>query len=130
MLHFPGWHSIPAYRNITLSIRFPIFYTVLQMFTHIVYFWMKLDAGQEGHDQFMQGAKHLLTIEDLAQGYVGKPADTEKRDIVDDSYDYALITIFDTIEAHDRYQVHPKHDDFRALAPLWERVQIYDSTIL
>lgn len=100
------------------------------MVTHIVYFWMKPDIGQAGHDQFVEGARHLLSIEDLAQGYLGQPADTEKRDIIDDSYDYALITLFDNIEAHDRYQVHPKHDDFRALAHLWDKVQIYDSKMI
>lgn len=60
-------------------------------------------------------------------GYIGKPADTEKRAIIDSSYDCALITIFKDMEAHDAYQVDAIHDKFRELSHLWDRVQIYDS---
>lgn len=99
------------------------------MVTHIVYFWLKpgLDASEK--EQFLEGINSLLTIKSMTHGYIGVPADTEKRDIIDASYDYALITLFDNIEAHDDYQEHPTHDAFRELAHLWERVQIYDSAI-
>ncbi len=100
------------------------------MVTHIVYFWLKEGLDQESKDQFVAGAKSLLSIDSLAHGYVGVPASTEKRAIIDSSYDYALITIFEDIEAHDAYQVHPVHDAFRELAHLWDRVQIYDSEIV
>ena len=99
------------------------------MVTHIVYFWLKPNLDAAGKNQFVAGINSLLTIESLKHGYVGVPADTEKRPIIDASYDYSLITIFDDIEAHDAYQVHPTHDAFRELAHLWERVQIYDSEI-
>ena len=100
------------------------------MVTHIVYFWLKDGLDEEGKNQFVEGAKSLLTIDSMAHGYVGVPASTEKRPIIDSSYDYALITIFETIEDHDAYQVHPVHDAFRELAHLWDRVQIYDSEIV
>lgn len=97
------------------------------MITHIVYFWLKQDLDDAQLEQFVAGAKNLLTIEDVAQGYVGVPAKTEKRPIIDDSYSYALVTVFEDMDAHDRYQVHPVHDAFRELAHMWTRVQIYDS---
>ena len=97
------------------------------MVTHIVYFWLKENLDADSKNQFVEGVKSLLSIESLAHGYVGVPASTEKRPIIDSSYDYALITIFEDIEAHDVYQVHPTHDAFRELAHLWDRVQIYDS---
>ncbi len=97
------------------------------MVTHIVYFWLKPGLDQAQIDQFVAGAKSLLTIKSMAQGYVSVPASTERRPIIDASYDYALITIFEDIETHDAYQIHPTHDAFRELAHLWERVQIYDS---
>lgn len=99
------------------------------MVTHIVYFWLKPGLDDSEKKQFIEGINSLLTIPSMAHGYIGVPADTEKRDIIDASYDYALITLFENIEAHDDYQVHPTHDDFRELAHLWERVQIYDAAI-
>ena len=97
------------------------------MITHIVYFWLKPGLDQEHKDQFIAGAKSLLTIESLAHGYVGVPASTERRPIIDSSYNYSLITVFEDMAAHDIYQEHPTHDTFRELAHLWDRVQIYDS---
>lgn len=97
------------------------------MVTHVVYFWLKPDLDQASKNQFVEGAKSLLQIESMAHGYLGVPASTEKRAIIDDSYDYSLVTVFNDIEAHDAYQVHPIHDTFRELAHLWDRVQIYDS---
>ncbi len=99
------------------------------MVTHIVYFWLKPDLDETSKKKFIEGINSLLTIKSMAHGYIGVPADTEKRPIIDSSYDYALITVFDSIEAHDDYQVHPTHDAFRELANLWDRVQIYDSAI-
>jgi hypothetical protein len=89
---------------------------------------MKPGLSEEEVQTFIGGAKSLLTIETVKGGYVGKPASTEVRPIIDSSYSYSLIVMFDDIAGHDVYQVHPVHDAFRELAHLWERVQIYDST--
>lgn len=124
---FRGWLSIYTTRNITLESIVQPSHDSSSMITHIVYFWLKPDLDQDSINQFIEGAKSLLSIDALASGYVGVPADTEKRPIIDSSYDYSLITVFKNMEDHDIYQVHPTHDAFRELAHLWDRVQIYDS---
>ena len=97
------------------------------MVLHSVYFWLNKGLSAEDIDRFVHGAKSLIDIESVASGYVGKPASTESRPIIDESYDYSLIVLFDDIESHDAYQAHPIHDAFRELAHLWDRVQIYDT---
>jgi hypothetical protein len=57
---------------------------------------------------------------------VGTPASTN-RPIIDRTYSYALILVFENKEDHDVYQEHPVHDEFRALEDHWLRVQIYDT---
>ena len=99
------------------------------MLIHSVYFWLEPNLSKQDIDKFWDGVSSLLTISSLKSGYVGVPADTEKRAIIDDTYDCALITLFENREAHDAYQVDPIHDKFRELSHLWDRAQIYDSQI-
>ena len=97
------------------------------MLIHSVYFWLKQDLSEQETSAFWEGVSSLLTIESLETGYIGKPADTEKRPIIDDTFSCALITFFKGQKEHDAYQVDPIHDQFRELSHLWERVQIYDT---
>ncbi len=100
------------------------------MIIHSVYFWLKPGLSDADVARFVDGAQRLLTIETVKGGYVGTPAATERRPIIDSSYSYSLIVICDDIAGHDVYQEHPVHDAFRELAHLWDRVQIYDTTTL
>lgn len=97
------------------------------MLIHSVYFWLRTDLSASEVQQFWEGVSSLLKIDTVENGFVGKPADTEKRPIIDDSYSCALIVMFKDKAAHDAYQVDGIHDSFRELSHLWERVQIYDS---
>lgn len=97
------------------------------MFVHSVYFWLRDDLTAAERAEFVDGVHSLATIESVRHGYVGVPADTE-RAIIDRSYSYALVAVFDDVEGQDAYQVHPVHDRFRErCAPFWQRVVIYDS---
>lgn len=96
------------------------------MIIHTVFFWLKDDITPAEIVTFEAGARRLLTIKSVVGGYVGKPAGTEPRPIIDRSYDYALIVHCNDLAGHDAYQVDPIHDAFRELASLWTRVQIYD----
>lgn len=98
------------------------------MFIHSVYFWLKPDLTSEQQAAFDAGARSLTTIETVRQGYVGRPAATD-REIIDRSYSCALVLIFDDQEGHNRYQVHAVHDRFREqCSPFWSKVLIYDAT--
>ena len=96
------------------------------MLIHSVYFWLKEDITDDEVRAFEIGAESLLDIESVAAGYFGEPAPTESRPIIEQSYDYGLVVIFNTVEDHDSYQTDPVHDAFRELSDLWTRVRIYD----
>ena len=98
------------------------------MLVHTVYFWLKSGLSEGDRQQFQDGVESLATIESAEQVLVGTPAATNKRPVVDDTYDCGLTVILKDIPAHDLYQDDPIHHKFIAdCNHLWERVQIYDA---
>ena len=96
------------------------------MFVHCVYFWLKEDLTAAEKRQFTEGLNSLLTIGSVQHGYLGVPAPTN-RPIIDRSYSYALVAVFDGQAEHDAYQEDPIHDRFRdSCASFWRDVKIYD----
>ena len=97
------------------------------MLIHSVYFWLKQDPDPALASRFEDGLRRLTTIADVQTAYIGRPERTPKRAVIDDSYSWALIATFADIEAHNRYQAHPIHEEFvRELSANWLRVQVYD----
>lgn len=97
------------------------------MFVHAVYFWGKPGLTTADKQAWEKGLQTLPTIETVEQGYVGIPADTH-RDVVENTYSYALVLLFRDKHAHDKYQVHPVHQRFVAdCARYWQKVRVHDS---
>lgn len=97
------------------------------MLSHIVVFWLKEDLTDDQRSAFKEGLLSLKAIESTRGVYIGAPADTGDRPVIDKSYSLALTVLFDSIKDHDAYQVHPLHQAFVGrFAPLWSRVLIYD----
>ena len=97
------------------------------MFVHAVYFWLRDDLTAAERQTYLEGVRSLLTIPDVAHGWLGTPAGTD-RPIIERGYSYALTVVFADEAAHDRYQVHPVHDRFReTCGTFWSRVLIFDS---
>lgn len=98
------------------------------MLVHTVYFWLKPELTDAQRADFRRATEGLVKCKGVEQLFVGKPAATGKRAIIDDSYTFALTVICKDIAGHDAYQVDPLHDDFRnTYKPFWTRVQIYDA---
>jgi hypothetical protein len=75
---------------------------------------------------FEQGLAGLAQDPEIKYAHFGRPAGTE-RDVVDNSYAYGLVFLFEDKAAHDRYQISPIHQKFvEAHLPKWERVVVYD----
>jgi hypothetical protein len=97
------------------------------MFVHSVYFWLRDDLSPSATKTFVEGIRSLCTIETVQQGFVGVPASTN-REIIDQSYSYALVVSFADEAGHDAYQVHPVHDTFRErCGGSWKKIIIYDA---
>lgn len=97
------------------------------MFVHHVFFWMKDDITSGGIITFENGVNTLPKIKLVKFGDVGKPASTN-RPVIEKSYAYSLLLVFEDKAAHDEYQAHPVHLKFvEDCSMLWERVLVYDS---
>ena len=96
------------------------------MHIHNVYFWLKQDLDRAAVDAFEQGLAELAGDPEIKSGYFGRPAGTE-RDVVENSYDYGLVFLFEDRAAHDRYQAGAVHQKFiDAHLAKWARVVVYD----
>lgn len=97
------------------------------MLTHHVLFWLKADTSEEQKTAFRAGLESLKKVETIQSMYVGVPSPIS-RAVVDTTYTYSLLIIFNDLAGHDVYQVHPVHkaflDEFRSL---FEKVVIYDA---
>ena len=97
------------------------------MFVHHVFFWLKDDLSATDIQNFEEGVKSLLKIEAVKFGDIGKPASAEKP-VIDSSYSYSLLTVFDNKQGHDLYQPHETHKRFlERFSPFYKKVLIYDS---
>lgn len=98
-----------------------------QMFVHHVFFWLKEPENKEAMDSLRLGLQRLVTIETIRYTHIGVPADTN-REVIDSSYQFSLLLIFENKEGQDIYQEHEKHKTFIAdCSDLWEKVLVYDS---
>ena len=99
-------------------------------FIHTVFFWMKEDMTEAEHEQFQAGLQSLSKVESVKRFHWGKPADSERREVVDHSFDYALIIHFADQAGHDAYQPHEIHQAFVANnSSLWTQVKVYDTKV-
>ncbi|MBK1832532.1 Dabb family protein [Roseibacillus ishigakijimensis] len=95
---------------------------------HHVYFWLKEEKQDaENRAAFEKGLDNLFKIAGVAGGTWAVPADTAVRPVTEKSWHYALSMKFDTMEAHDAYQVDPDHDVFiDQFKSWWDKVQVMD----
>ena len=98
------------------------------MLVHTVYFWLKPELTAAQRADFRAGVESLAGIAAVEAVYVGSPAATEKRPIIDDSYSVALTVLCKDLAAQNAYQIDPLHLAFvNTFKSFWNRVQIYDA---
>lgn len=95
-----------------------------QKMIHQVFFWL---ADKEGAEAFKKEAAVLGKCKTVAKFYMGTPAPTERRDVVDHSFQVACTLFFDSIEDQDYYQTDPLHLAFiEKNSKKWTQVKVYD----
>lgn len=99
------------------------------MITHHVLFWLKPEITEQQKTEFKKGLESLQAVESIQAIYVGSPVPEINRPVVDSSYSFSLVIVFNDLAGHDVYQVHPVHkgflDNFRTF---WDKVVIYDAS--
>jgi hypothetical protein len=97
------------------------------MLIHNVFFLLKTNLDEEALASFEQGLDALVHDSAAKGGHYGKPAATPVREVIESSYTYGLILVFEDMAGHDRYQVGDVHKEFLAAhAAKWDRVRVYD----
>ncbi len=98
------------------------------MLVHTVFFWLKPDLSPAQRAEFRRAVESLAGIKAVESVYVGTPAPTQKRPVIDDTYSVALTVLCKDVAAQDAYQVDPLHLKFvENFKSYWVRVQIYDA---
>jgi hypothetical protein len=100
------------------------------MLAHMVYFTLK-DRSPAAIETMVQACQKYL------KGHPGEvffAAGTVVPDLTrpvnQTDFDVALQVVFDSREAHDAYQVAPRHNQFiEENKPNWERVRVFDSYV-
>ncbi len=95
---------------------------------HHVFFWLKNPASVADRDKLVEGVKTLSKIETVHALRVGVVAATEKRPVVDTSWQVSELIFFTDLAGQATYQTHPVHLDFiKNYGHLWEKVIVYDA---
>ena len=95
---------------------------------HHVFFWLKNPSSKEDLNKLVEGLQTLKKIETVRKIHIGVPASTEKRPVVDNSFNASELLFFDDLAGQKSYQDHPIHLKFvENCSHLWEKVIVYDS---
>ena len=97
---------------------------------HMVYFTLK-DHSPAAIEKMLQACKtHLSGHEGTVFFGVGTVVPDLAREVNQRDFHIALQLVFESREAHDRYQVHERHERFIAEnRGNWERVRVFDANV-
>ena len=99
-----------------------------KLLLHQVFFWLKNPDSIEDREQLVKGIRCLAAIETVCRLHVGLLASTEKRDVVDTSWQVNELLFFKDTKGQKEYQDHPLHHAFiDTCSHLWSRVLVYDA---
>lgn len=97
------------------------------MLIHNVFFWLREGTTAAEVKEFEAGLRALTTDPGVRTGYFGPPGATAPRPVVETTYSYGLVLVFDDVAAEGRYQNAPVHVKFlQDHKPKFERVVVYD----
>ena len=98
---------------------------------HLVHFWLKEEYNTpELREKFEQSLAELCKCPLASKSSWGRPAKVKERPVLEISWDYNLVTYFDSVQVHDEYQVCPVHVKFiEDCKHLWEKVLVIDSEL-
>ncbi|RZK51920.1 MAG: Dabb family protein [Pedobacter sp.] len=98
--------------------------------THYVLFWLKKDLSEQQIKDFAGFFELLKAIPVVKTLRYGRPAKTNVREVVDNSFSYNLVATFKNLQDINVYETHPIHlDAIKKYSFLWEKVVVHDSVI-
>ncbi len=113
----------------SLLTAYPHLFTLQsKALVHHVFFWLKQPGSVTDRKKLVEGLLTLKAIPTIKELHIGYPASTEKREVVDNSWDVSELMFFDDLDGQKVYQDHPIHQAFvQNHSHLWARVVVYDA---
>lgn len=98
---------------------------------HIVVVWLKQHGDQNARRQYIEASKKLAKLPGLLAYNIGIPANIKRERPspgVDDTYDIAISSTFDSQQALEDYSKNLEHNKIieEDLKPLVDRYKVYD----
>ncbi len=98
---------------------------------HHVFFWLKKPNSEADKQELLSGLKTLEAIPVVRQIHIGFLASTDKREVVDTSWQVSELLYFDNEVDQKIYQDHPIHQTFvKNYSHLWQKVVVYDMVVV
>lgn len=101
-----------------------------KVIAHYVLFWLKENLSEQekiGFTGFFEELRKVSTIKSLQYG---APANTTKRDVVDNSFSYNLLVHFKNMDDLNTYETHPIHlKAIEKYSKYWDKVVVHDSIL-
>ncbi len=100
---------------------------IKENFIHHVYFWMHHPDNREERNALLTGLQKLSTVPVIQAFHIGIAA-TTNRDVIETSYSFSWLAVFNSLEDQEMYQTHRIHLEFiKDCSHLWNKVIVYDS---
>lgn len=97
---------------------------------HAVYFWLKEGLSEEEENDFLNFFEALRKVPGVLSLQFGKPAPTNPRPVVDNSFQYNLLVTFQNMEDIHTYETHTIHTDaVEKYHKYWTKVEVRDTVI-
>ncbi|HLT86457.1 MAG TPA: Dabb family protein [Sphingobacterium sp.] len=97
---------------------------------HSVYFWLKDDITEEEEQDFLNFFEELRKVPGVQTLQYGKPAPTNPRPVVDNSFQYNLVVTFQNMDDINTYETHPAHiSAAEQYSKYWTNVEVRDVVI-
>lgn len=98
---------------------------------HVVIIWLKQHGDENARQKYIEGTKRLAELPGVLAYNIGTPTAVKRKHgshSLDDSYDIAISSTFESLQALENYLNHPVHDQVlkEVLKPLVEKYKAYD----
>lgn len=99
---------------------------------HVVIVWLKNHGSTDARAQYIEATRELARLPMVQDYRIGTPLPGGGREVVDSSYDVAIVASFENAEALDAYEKHPEHDRIlrERLKPLVDKVLVYEYQVV
>ena len=97
---------------------------------HLVFFTLE-DQSPASRQALVDACReHLAGHSGMVHFSAGRRGDSYIRSVNDQSFDVALVLVFETEADHDNYQTSPRHEQFIASqSPNWAQVRVFDALV-